>query len=59
MELDLKDEIIAERSKELDEMTFGGKSEEDFSLIKKQKADLEKKLEEQEDELDDLAGQVG
>lgn len=39
-------------------MTFGGKTEEEVAQLKKIKHELEKKCKDQEEELDDLAGQV-
>lgn len=42
---------------ELEEITFGGKTEEEVTLLRKQKMDLDRKLHEQEEELDEMAGQ--
>lgn len=58
LELELKEQKVAALSKELDELTFGGNTEEDVALLKKTKHQLESKLKDQEEELDDLAGQV-
>lgn len=58
LELELKEQKVAALSKELDELTFGGNTEEDVALLKKAKHQLESKLKDQEEELDDLAGQV-
>ncbi|XP_067015747.2 unconventional myosin-XVIIIa isoform X6 [Anabrus simplex] len=58
LELELKEERVAALTQELDELMFGGKTEEEVAHLKKTKHELEKKVKEQEEELDDLAGQV-
>ncbi|XP_069699013.1 unconventional myosin-XVIIIa isoform X2 [Periplaneta americana] len=58
LELELKEERVASISRELDELTFGGKTEEEVAHLKKTKHEMDKKIKEQEEELDDLAGQV-
>ncbi|XP_021925686.1 unconventional myosin-XVIIIa isoform X4 [Zootermopsis nevadensis] len=58
LELELKEEKVATLAQELDELTFGGKTEEEVAHLKKTKHEMDKKLKEQEEELDDLAGQV-
>lgn len=58
LELELKEEKVASLAQELDELTFGGKTEEEVAHLKKTKHEMDKKLKEQEEELDDLAGQV-
>lgn len=42
----------------MEELTFGGKTEEEVAQLKKAKHELEKRAKDQEEELDDLAGQV-
>ncbi|KAJ9580909.1 hypothetical protein L9F63_023911, partial [Diploptera punctata] len=58
LELELKEEKVASLARELEELTFGGKTEEEVAHLKKAKHEMDKKLKEQEEELDDLAGQV-
>nr|CAD7453161.1 unnamed protein product [Timema tahoe] len=58
IELDLKEEKVNTLSQQLEELTFGGKTEAEVAQLKKAKHELEKKVKEQEEELDDLAGQV-
>jgi myosin-18 len=58
LELELKEEKVASLARELEELTFGGKTEEEVAHLKKTKHEMDKKLKEQEEELDDLAGQV-
>jgi len=45
-------------TRELEELTFGGKTEEDVAAVKKARHQLEQRVKEQEEELDDMAGQV-
>ena len=61
MDLDFKVERVNALSKELEEAEAVGGirgSEEEFSSLKRQKHELELKSKDQEEELDDLAGQV-
>lgn len=58
MEIELKEERLRTLSQELEELTFGGKTEEEVAQLKKAKHELEKRVKDQEEELDDLAGQV-
>merc|ERR1711981_663568 len=59
LDLDFKDEKIGALNKELEELQAGGgASEEEVSSLRRQKNDLEMRLKDQEEELDDLAGQV-
>ncbi len=58
LDLEYKEEKISSLSKEIDELSAGGASEEELTSLKRQKADLENRLKDQEEELDDLAGQV-
>ena len=58
MEVDLKEEKLQLLQREFDELTYGGKTEEEVTVLRKQKIDCERKLHEQEEELDELAGQV-
>lgn len=44
--------------RELEEMTFGGGTEEEIGQLKKQKMEMERRVKEQEEELDEMAGQV-
>jgi len=45
-------------NRELQELTFSGNTEEEVAALKRSKHQLENKLKDQEEELDDLAGQV-
>ncbi|OAD58271.1 Unconventional myosin-XVIIIa [Eufriesea mexicana] len=58
LEIELKEERLRTLSQELEELTFGGKTEEEVAQLKKAKHELEKRAKDQEEELDDLAGQV-
>ncbi|XP_034180421.2 uncharacterized protein LOC117604458 isoform X4 [Osmia lignaria lignaria] len=58
LEIELKEERLRTLSQELEELTFGGKTEEEVAQLKKAKHELEKRSKDQEEELDDLAGQV-
>lgn len=58
MELELKDETLASIRREMEELTFGGGTEEEVAQLKRSKLDAEKLCKEQEEELDDMAGQV-
>lgn len=54
----MKEERLRTLTQELEELTFGGKTEEEVAQLKKAKHELEKRAKDQEEELDDLAGQV-
>lgn len=58
LELELKEEKLAALEREFDEITCGGKTEEEVTILRKQKIDCERRLQDQEEELDELAGQV-
>ncbi|XP_044597811.1 unconventional myosin-XVIIIa isoform X3 [Cotesia glomerata] len=58
LEMELQEERLATLSQELEELSYGGKTEEEVMQLKKSKHELEKKCKDQEEELDDLAGQV-
>lgn len=47
LELELKEEKVATLAQELDELTFGGKTEEEVAHLKKTKHEMDKKLKEQ------------
>lgn len=47
LELELKEEKLSALTRELDELTFGGKTEEEVAQLKKAKHEMEKKLKEQ------------
>jgi len=47
LELELKEEKVASLARELDELTFGGKTEEEVAHLKKTKHEMDKKLKEQ------------
>ncbi|KAK5638506.1 hypothetical protein RI129_012801 [Pyrocoelia pectoralis] len=58
LELDLKEDKVQVLKRELDELTYGGKTEEEVTILRKQKIDCERRLHDQDEELDELAGQV-
>ncbi|CAH1986856.1 unnamed protein product [Acanthoscelides obtectus] len=58
LELELKEEKLLALQREFDEVTCGGKTEEEVTVLRKQKIDLERRMKDQEEELDELAGQV-
>ncbi|RZC34926.1 SMC N domain containing protein [Asbolus verrucosus] len=58
LELELKDEKLNSLQRDLDEITCGGKTEEEVTILRRQKIDCERRLQDQEEELDELAGQV-
>jgi len=58
LDLDFKEEKISALQRELEEMTFGGGTEEEIAHLKRSKMDMEKRVKEQEEELDEMAGQV-
>ena len=58
LDLDYKEEKINSLNKEIEELQHGGATDEEVAGLKRQKADLEGRLKDQEEELDDLAGQV-
>ncbi|XP_063885218.1 centrosome-associated protein CEP250-like isoform X4 [Scylla paramamosain] len=58
LELELKEEKLTALNRQLEDLNFTGKSEEEVAVLKKAKHDLELRVKDQEEELDDLAGQV-
>lgn len=58
LELDLKEEKLSNYQIELEEMAFGGGTEEEVANLKRSKMDLDRRVKEQEEELDEMAGQV-
>lgn len=58
LELDMKEEQLASVRRELEDMSYGGGSEEEFAQLKRSKNDAEKQCKEQEEELDEMAGQI-
>ncbi|XP_012266443.3 myosin-10 isoform X6 [Athalia rosae] len=58
LEIELKEERLHALTRDLEDLTFGGKTEEEVAQLKKAKHELEKKTKDQEEELDDFAGQV-
>ncbi|XP_050714034.1 unconventional myosin-XVIIIa-like isoform X11 [Eriocheir sinensis] len=58
LELELKEEKVTSLNRELEDLNFTGKAEEEVAVLKKAKHDLELRVKDQEEELDDLAGQV-
>uniref|UniRef100_A0A182S995 Uncharacterized protein n=1 Tax=Anopheles maculatus TaxID=74869 RepID=A0A182S995_9DIPT len=58
LELELKEEKNAALQNELDEMAFGGGTEEEIAQLKRQKMELDRRCKEQDEELDEMAGQI-
>lgn len=58
LELELKEEKFSALQRELEELTFGGGTEEEIAQLKRSKLDMEKRHKEQEEELDEMAGQI-
>lgn len=58
MELEMKEDKLITAQRELDDMTFSGKTEEEVGALKRAKHELEKKCHDQEEELDEMAGQL-
>lgn len=56
--MELKEEKLIALQNEFDEITCSGKTEEEVTILRKQKIDQERRLHDQEEELDELAGQV-
>lgn len=54
----MKEESLASLRREMEEMARGGGSEEEFAQLKRSKIEAEKLCKEQEDELDEMAGQI-
>ncbi|KRG01666.1 uncharacterized protein Dmoj_GI10098, isoform H [Drosophila mojavensis] len=58
LDLELKEEKLASLQRELEEMTFGGGTEEEFAQLRRSKNEMERRVKEQEEELDEMAGQI-
>uniref|UniRef100_A0A182N297 Myosin tail domain-containing protein n=1 Tax=Anopheles dirus TaxID=7168 RepID=A0A182N297_9DIPT len=58
LELELKEEKNTALQQELDEMAFGGGTEEEIAQLKRQKMELDRRCKEQDEELDEMAGQI-
>ncbi|XP_068158091.1 unconventional myosin-XVIIIa isoform X1 [Drosophila tropicalis] len=58
LDLDLKEEKLASLQRELEEMTFGGGTEEEIAHLRRSKNETERRAKEQEEELDEMAGQI-
>ncbi|XP_070496062.1 unconventional myosin-XVIIIa isoform X2 [Chironomus tepperi] len=58
LELELKEEKVSALNRELEELTFGGNTEEEIAQLKRSKLEFEKRCKEQEEELDEMAGQI-
>ncbi|KAG5681287.1 hypothetical protein PVAND_010738 [Polypedilum vanderplanki] len=58
LELELKEEKVSALNRELEELTFGGNTEEEIAQLKRSKLEYEKRCKEQEEELDEMAGQI-
>lgn len=56
--MDLKEEALTSLRREMEELSFGGGTEEEIAQLKRAKLDAERQCKEQEEELDDMAGQI-
>lgn len=56
--MELKEEKVSALNRELEELTFDGSTEEEIAQLKRSKHDFEKRCKEQEEELDEQAGQI-
>lgn len=56
--MDLKEEKLTSLQRELEEMTFGGGTEEENAQLRRSKNELDRRVKEQDEELDEMAGQV-
>lgn len=54
----MKEEALASLRREMEELSFGGGTEEEIAQLKRAKLDAEKQVKENEEELDDMAGQI-
>lgn len=55
LEVELKEERLAAAARELEERGGGG---DELAALRRARADLERRARDQEEELDDLAGQI-
>lgn len=58
LDLDMKEETLASLRREMEDLSFGGGTEEEIAQLKRTKLDAEKMCKEQEEELDEMAGQI-
>ncbi|KAL3271768.1 hypothetical protein HHI36_022238 [Cryptolaemus montrouzieri] len=58
LELELKEEKLNALQREYDEITCGERTEEEVTNLRRQKIEMERRLQDQEEELDELASQV-
>jgi myosin XVIII len=56
--LELKEEKVSSLNRDLEELTFDGSTEEEIAQLKRSKLDFEKRCKDQEEELDEQAGQI-
>lgn len=54
----MKEEMLASLRREMEDLSFGGGTEEEIAQLKRSKLDAEKMCKEQEEELDEMAGQI-
>lgn len=54
----MKEETLASLRREMEDLSFGGGTEEEIAHLKRAKSDAEKQCKEQEEELDEMAGQI-
>lgn len=57
-DLQVKDEKLSSIQKELEEIGFSGETEAEIAQIKRTNIELLRKYKEQEEELDEMAGQI-
>lgn len=54
----MKEAAVEALQRELNELTYSSKTDDEVSVLRKQKIEHERKVNDQEEELDELAGQV-
>ena len=58
LELEMQEEKVTALRRELDELGVSGGSEDEVAALRRSRLDLQHKCQEQEEELDDMAGQL-
>lgn len=57
-ELDLTQEKLTNLQRDMEELSYSEQTEEEIAQLKRSKIESERKCKEQEDELDEMAGQI-
>lgn len=56
--MDLTQEKLTNLQRDMEELSYSEQTEEEITQLKRSKIDTERKCKEQEDELDEMAGQI-